>query len=158
MHFCIQTEDEISLGSGIINKSPPNCSLMSYPWAGRSTWVLCVLSRFSRVQLFVTPWTVARQAPLSTGFSRQEYWSGFPCPPPGTRGWNPHLLCLPHWQAGSSTWEAPFPAGIPGCCQWGTCQCCSRLIEGCGPDLVMNRLLPLSVVSISFLLMTAYWN
>ena len=31
----------------------------------------------------VTPWTAARQAPLSTGFSRQEYWSGLPCPPPG---------------------------------------------------------------------------
>ena len=35
------------------------------------------------VQLFVTPWTVAQQAPLSTGFSRQEYWSGLPLPPPG---------------------------------------------------------------------------
>ena len=43
----------------------------------------CVLSRFTRVRLFATPWTVARQAPLSTGFSRQEYWSGLPCPPPG---------------------------------------------------------------------------
>ena len=42
-----------------------------------------MLSRFSRVQLFVTPWTVALQAPLSMGFSRQEYWSGLPCPPPG---------------------------------------------------------------------------
>ena len=31
----------------------------------------------------VTPWTVFRQAPLSMGFSRQEYWSGLPCPPPG---------------------------------------------------------------------------
>ena len=31
----------------------------------------------------VSPWTVARQAPLSIGFSRQEYWSGFPCLPPG---------------------------------------------------------------------------
>ena len=29
-----------------------------------------------------TPWTVAHQAPLPMGFSRQEYWSGFPCPPP----------------------------------------------------------------------------
>ena len=38
---------------------------------------------FSCVQLFVTLWTVARQAPLSMGFSRQEYWSGLPCPPPG---------------------------------------------------------------------------
>ena len=39
----------------------------------------------SRVRLFPTPWTVARQAPLSNGFSRQEYWSGLPCPPPGDR-------------------------------------------------------------------------
>ena len=38
---------------------------------------------FSRVQLFETLWTAARQAPLSTGFSRQEYWSGLPFPPPG---------------------------------------------------------------------------
>ena len=37
----------------------------------------------SRVQLFETPWTVARQAPLSMGFSRQEYWSGLPFPSPG---------------------------------------------------------------------------
>ena len=37
----------------------------------------------SRVGLFVTPWTVAHQASLSMGFSRQEYWSGLPCPPPG---------------------------------------------------------------------------
>ena len=43
----------------------------------------CVLSRFSRVRLFVTPWTVARQAPLSMGFSRQECWSGLPCSLPG---------------------------------------------------------------------------
>ena len=33
----------------------------------------------------VTPWTVACQAPLSMGFSRQEHWSGLPCPPPGDR-------------------------------------------------------------------------
>ena len=33
--------------------------------------------------LFATPWTVARQDYLSIGFSRQEYWSGLPCPPPG---------------------------------------------------------------------------
>ena len=44
---------------------------------------VCILSRFSRVQFFVTPWTVACQAPLSMGFSRQEYWRGLPCPPPG---------------------------------------------------------------------------
>ena len=42
-----------------------------------------MLSRFSHVWLFTTLWTVARQAPLSMGFSRQEYWSGLPCPAPG---------------------------------------------------------------------------
>ena len=43
----------------------------------------CMLSHFSCVQLFATLWTVALQAPLSLGFSRQEYWSGLPGPPPG---------------------------------------------------------------------------
>ena len=42
-----------------------------------------VLSHYSHVQLFVTPWTVAHQAPLTMGFSRQEYWNGLPCPLPG---------------------------------------------------------------------------
>ena len=42
-----------------------------------------MLSHFSCVWLFVTLWTVASQAPLSMGFSKQEYWSGLPCPPPG---------------------------------------------------------------------------
>ena len=41
------------------------------------------LSHFSHVRLFATLWTVAHQAPLFVGFSRQEYWSGLPCPPPG---------------------------------------------------------------------------
>ena len=41
-----------------------------------------MLSRFSRVQLFATPWTVAHQAPLSAGLFRQGYWSGLPRPPP----------------------------------------------------------------------------
>ena len=40
----------------------------------------CVISRFS---LNATTWTVACQAPLSLGFSRQEYWSGLSCPSPG---------------------------------------------------------------------------
>ena len=43
---------------------------------------VCVPSRFSRIRLFETLWTVARQAPLSIGFSRQEYWSGVPFLPP----------------------------------------------------------------------------
>ena len=40
------------------------------------------LSHFSRVRLSVTLWTTACQAPLSMGFSRQEYWSGLPFPSP----------------------------------------------------------------------------
>ena len=58
----------------------------------------CMLSC---VRLFATPWTVARQAPLSMGFSRQEYWSGLPFPPagdlpnPGIKPVSPGL----HWQA-----------------------------------------------------------
>ena len=48
-----------------------------------TTATTCVLSCFSCVQLFGTLWTVARQAPLSIAFSRHEYWSGLPCPPPG---------------------------------------------------------------------------
>ena len=43
---------------------------------------LCVKS-FSHVRLFATPWTVAHQAPLSMGFSRQQLWNGLPFPSPG---------------------------------------------------------------------------
>ena len=47
---------------------------------------VCMLSRFtcfSGVQFCATLWTIACEAPLSMRFSRQEYWSGLPCPPPG---------------------------------------------------------------------------
>ena len=44
----------------------------------------CVCAQsLNHVQFFVTPWAVAHLALLSMGFSRQEYWSGLPCPPPG---------------------------------------------------------------------------
>ena len=51
----------------------------------RRTGLVClwVLNRFSCIRLFATLWTLARQAPLSMGFSRQEYCSGLPWPPPG---------------------------------------------------------------------------
>ena len=48
----------------------------------RKSSMLLTLTLLSRVQLFATPWTVAYQAPLSMGFSRQEYWSGLPFPSP----------------------------------------------------------------------------
>ena len=64
-----------------------------------NTFYVFMLSCFSCVQLFVTLWTVAHQAPLSMGFSSQEYWSGLSFSPLGiflTQGLNLHLLCLLH--------------------------------------------------------------
>ena len=72
-----------------------------------------MLSHFSQVWLFATLWTVAHQAPLSMGFSRQEYWSGLPCPPPGDLP-NPGIKPMSPALAGgffttSATWEALSP-------------------------------------------------
>ena len=53
----------------------------------------------SHARLFATPWTVARQAPLSVGFSRQECCSGLPCPPPGHL---PHPVTEPESPASSA--------------------------------------------------------
>ena len=78
------------------------------------THAVRVLSRFSHVSLFATPWTIPRQAPLSMGFSRQEYWSGLPRPPPEDlphSGIEPASLRTPALAGGffttSATWEAP---------------------------------------------------
>ena len=72
-----------------------------------------VLSCFSCVQLFSTPWAVAHQPPLSMGFSRQEYWSGLPCPPSGESSQprdQTHASMSPALAGGffttSTTWEA----------------------------------------------------
>ena len=73
----------------------------------------CMPTQFSCVRLFVTMWTVARQAPLSMGFSRQEHWSGLPCPSPGNRpnpGIKPTALKSPalagRFFTTGTTWEA----------------------------------------------------
>ena len=65
--------------------------------------------------LFVTPWAIAHQAPLSMEFSRQEYWSGLPCPPPGDLpdpGIKSTSLVSPglagRFFTTSTTWEAPL--------------------------------------------------
>ena len=101
-----------------------------------------MLSHFSRVRLFATPWTVAYQAPLSMGFSRQQYWSRVPFLLQGifpTQGSNPYHLCpLPcqmdtratwvcKWGPAQAacpspitTWGSPAPAGRSG--QLSTCQ------------------------------------
>ena len=75
----------------------------------------------SRVQLFVTPWTVTYQDPLSMGFSRQEYWSGLPFPSPGDLadpGIEPRSLALwadalPSEPPGHNQLLTLFPAPIP---------------------------------------------
>ena len=68
----------------------------------------------SRFRLFATLDTIARQAPLSMGFSRQEYWSELPCPSPSDLpdpGIEPQSLASPALAGGffttSATWEAP---------------------------------------------------
>ena len=60
----------------------------------------CILNQFSHVHFSAALWTVARQAPLFIGFSRQEYWSGSLCPPPGNLpdlGIEPESLAFPAW-------------------------------------------------------------
>ena len=62
--------------------------------------MLSTLSRFSLFRVFASPFTVACQAPLSMGFSKQAHWSGMPCPPPGDlQGLKLRLFGLQHWQA-----------------------------------------------------------
>ena len=68
--------------------SPPGSSVHGI-FPGKSTGMGChcllqcmKVKSLSRVRLLATPWTVAYQAPLSMGFSRQEYWSGVPLPSP----------------------------------------------------------------------------
>ena len=77
-----------------IDGSPPGSTVPGILQARTLEWVAISFSNawkwkvkvksLSRVQLFVTPWTVAHQAPPSMGFSRQEYWSGVPLPSPHT--------------------------------------------------------------------------
>ena len=79
------------------------------------------------VQLFGTPWTVACQAPLSMGFSRQECWSGLPIPSPGDLP-NPGIKPgSPALQADSLPSE---PLGKPICCVYVcVCVCIIKLLE-----------------------------
>ena len=76
---------------------------------------MCGLSHLRHVQLFVTLWTIACQAPLSKGFFRQEYWSEWPCPPPRdlpNPGTEPTSHTSPalagRFFTTSAAWEAPW--------------------------------------------------
>ena len=66
-----------------VNSAELTNASSSWPHSSPGNNHMCVLSCFSRVWLFVTPWTVACQAPLSMGFSRQGYQRGLPLPSPG---------------------------------------------------------------------------
>ena len=89
-------------------------------WGNITYFWRCVLSCFSQVQLFVTLWTVAHQAPLSIGFPGQEYWSELPCPSPGdlpTPEIGPAFPVSPPLQVNSlplSHWGSPCLEGILG--------------------------------------------
>ena len=83
----------------IKNRFPP-CGSMQFNTPSE-------VKSLSHVQLFVTPWTVAYQAPLSIGFSRQDYWSGLPFPSPGDLP-NPGIESMsPALQTGTLPSEPP---------------------------------------------------
>ena len=83
---------------------------------------VCVWNHFSHVQLFTTLWTIVCQAPLSMGFSRQEYWSGFPFSSPGdlpNPGIEPSFLTSPALVGVSFTTLAPpGHQGSPSPLEW----------------------------------------
>ena len=101
---------KVSPGAGTLGrKAPPMTPSLISAWGLDA----CVLSRFSRIWLCMTLWTVAHQASLFMGFPRQEYWSGLPCPPPGNLpnpGIKPTSLMSPALAGGfftsSAAWEA----------------------------------------------------
>ena len=88
---------------------------LTYCWMKKKSGRICMCcaQSFSRVRPSVTPWTLVHQAPLSTGFSRQEYWSRLPSSPPGDL---PDLVIKP----GSPTLQADSwpsePPGMPRIC------------------------------------------
>ena len=117
------------IGEG--NGNPLQCSFLENPRGGGACWAAVygvaeswtrlkrlsslawVLSHFSCVQLFATLWTVAHQAPLSMGFSRQEYWNRLSFPSPGdltNPGIEPESLRSPalasRFFTTSANWEA----------------------------------------------------
>ena len=90
----------------------PTSFFPAVPNSGLSIWVCVCTQSVSCVWLFMIPWTVAHQAPLSMGFFRQEYWSGLPFPSPGELpypGIKPMFLLSPALAGSffttSTTWE-----------------------------------------------------
>ena len=94
-----------------IDGSPPGSPVSGILQARTLEWVAISFSNawkwkvkvksLSHVRLFATPWTAAHQAPLSMGFSRQEYWSGLPLPSPPIMSiklkWTSHIVSVWSW-------------------------------------------------------------
>ena len=100
----------IFLGSKITADGDCSYEIKRHLFLGRKAVINLCAKSLSHLWLFVTPWTVAHQAPLYMGFSRQEYWSGLPSPStedlpdPRTKPGSPALLAdsLPYELQGSS--------------------------------------------------------
>ena len=111
--YCCEAQLELQVVQKISWSSPVYLRILR-PEEHLEQTLACVLNHFSRVRLFATLWTEALQTPLSMGFSRKEYWSGLPCPPPGDLpgpGIEPTSLMSPalagRFFTTSITWEAP---------------------------------------------------
>ena len=132
---------------------------------GKGAYHACVLSSFSRVRRFATLWIcIARQAPLSMEFSRQEYWSGVPCPSPGDLpypGIEPGSPGSPALAGGfvttSATWEtrgrepgasgiSPLSSGLPT-----AASTCALLLGNCRPSSLPTPVGPSSGDSVGSL-------
>ena len=106
-----------------LNTDPKqNSSISGIVWSFLLAFVHAKL--LSHVRLFVTPWTIAHQAPLSMGFPRQEYWSELPFPPPEDLP-DPRIKpASPVFPALTSRFFTTEPPGIPlaliGCLQRGS--------------------------------------
>ena len=111
---------------------------------------MCVPSRFSHVWFFVTLWTVAHQAPVSMGFSGQEYWSELPCSPPGDLpdpGIQPLSLMFPALAGGFfTTSTTPISnksrnsSGFKKGLTYVTEDCFSHLLYRCSFLMITKRL------------------
>ena len=100
----------------------------------------CLLSCFSCVQVCETPWTVTHQVPLCTGFSRQEYWSGLPCPSPGIK---PTSFLSPVSPGRSFTIRATWESDLCVC----VCVCVCVFIHRHGyPPLLKSSLFATSLL------------
>ena len=136
---------------------PYPCRVSAKPFTNY-TQQIYMLSRFSHVWLCVTLWTVACQAPLSIGFSRQ-YWSEFPCPPPGSLpdpGIEPAFLMSPalagRFFTTSSTWDANV--NINKCLQLGlkTSDC---VLQNLFNNRILSQRRSISPLSLHFSLLLA---